>query len=253
MVIGCIAACSGIAQQKEVGYDEQLWFGYFNNTRFNERWGLWLDVQFRTKDHFVRDPFQFLVRPGLTYYINDRTRLTGGYAYFLHYPADNHPEIARPEHRFWQQIQWQTVYRKISTQQTFRFEQRFRQEVEAPDKLGSGYDFNYRMRANFQIQVPLSSKRFEQGDLSLVVGDEIMVNFGKQIVYNYFDQNRFLTGLRYYYQDRNSILFGYQHIFVGLSQKSHYRVLHTLRLTLLHNLDLRKSERRSSDGNRNSS
>lgn len=242
MVLVCIITSSGKGQQKHVEYDEQLWFGYFNHARFNERWGIWLDVQFRTRDHFVKDPFQFLVRPGLTYYINDQTRVTAGYAYFLHYPTDNHPEVAQPEHRFWQQVQWQTIYKKIATQQAFRFEQRFRREVKGPDELGEDYDFNYRIRFNFQVQVPLRNKRFEKGDLSLVAGDELMINFGKQIVFNYFDQNRFLAGLRYYYKGRNNILLGYQHVFAGSSQKASYKVMNSLRLTLFHNIDLRKNQ-----------
>lgn len=235
-----LAADAAAQEPKNIDYDEQLWYGYFNQTRFNARWGMWLDVQYRTKNHFIRHPFQFVVRPGLTYYINDQTRLTGGYAYFIHYPADNHPGIAQPEHRFWQQVQWQTVYKKVSTQQAFRFEQRFRREVDAPDRLGEDYHFNYRMRFNFQMQVPLTSKRFEKGDVSFVVGNEVMVNFGKQIVYNYFDQNRFSTGLRYYYRGRNNLLLGYQHVFVASSQKATYRVIQAIRLTLFHNMDLRK-------------
>ncbi len=236
-----LLAADAVAQDpKTIDHDEQIWYGYFNQTRFNKHWGMWMDMQYRTKNHFVRDPFQFVVRPGLTYYINDQTRLTGGYAYFIHYPADNHPGIAQPEHRFWQQIQWQTVYKKISTQQAFRFEQRFRRKVEAPNELGEGYHFNYRLRFNVQMQVPLTTKRFEKGDLSLVIGDEVMVNFGKQIVYNYFDQNRFSTGLRYYFKGRNNVLLGYQHVFVASSQKANYRVIQAIRLTLFHHMDLRQ-------------
>ncbi|TAH02254.1 MAG: DUF2490 domain-containing protein, partial [Sphingobacteriales bacterium] len=108
--------------QKQTEQVEQIWIGYFNQTRFSKRWGAWLDVQLRTKDHFTDSLSQFLFRPGVTYYIDDKTKLTLGYAFINHFPADNHPEISQPEHRIWQQVQWHTNYKKLRTMQWFRLE-----------------------------------------------------------------------------------------------------------------------------------
>ena len=37
---------------------------------------------------------------------------------------------------------------------------------------------------------------------SFVVNDEVHINFGKEIVNNYFDQNRFFVGLKYQLNER---------------------------------------------------
>jgi hypothetical protein len=56
----------GQTPDKEVHSREQLWLGYFNQTRFSNKWGLWADVHYRRTDNFVDRPFQFLFRPAVT-------------------------------------------------------------------------------------------------------------------------------------------------------------------------------------------
>jgi hypothetical protein len=167
----------------------------FNQTRFSNKWGTWTDIHLRTKEDFVSDLSQSIFRFGLTYYLNDDTKLTAGYAYVSHYPADNHKNVTMPEHRPWQQIQWHSKYSKLRLMQWFRLEERFRRKIKDDDELAEGYNFNFRFRYNFFFMVPLSKKRFEPKTLSFVVNDEVHINFGKEIVYNYFDQNRFFLDL----------------------------------------------------------
>src|SRR5882757_67700 len=80
---------------------QQLWFAYFNQTRFNDKWGMWLDLHLRTKEDFVNNLSQSIVRLGLTYYVSDATKLTVGYAYVNNFPGDNHKKISQTEHRLW--------------------------------------------------------------------------------------------------------------------------------------------------------
>jgi hypothetical protein len=86
------------AQQKIIAEEEQLWTGYFNQTRFNNKWGIWADVHIRTKENFFNNLSQIVVRPGITYYLSNDLKLTAGYAYINHFPADNHKNISQPEH-----------------------------------------------------------------------------------------------------------------------------------------------------------
>ena len=86
----------------------QLWFGYLNQTRFSNKWGMWADFHLRTKDDFTNSFSQSIIRLGATYYINDNTKFTLGYANVHIYPGDNHRQLTRLEHRPWQQIQWHT-------------------------------------------------------------------------------------------------------------------------------------------------
>ena len=41
------------AQTKQTESVQQVWFGYFNQTRFSNKWGTWTDLHLRTKEDFV--------------------------------------------------------------------------------------------------------------------------------------------------------------------------------------------------------
>jgi hypothetical protein len=71
------------------------------------------------------------------------------------------------------------------------------------------------------------------------VNNELHVNFGKNIVYNYFDPNRFFVGLSYHVNARDNFQFGYMNIFQQLAGGNSYRSLDAIRLFYFHNLDLR--------------
>ena len=235
-----IAAMQGIAQTKQVQPVQQVWAGYFNQTRFTNKWGLWLDVQLRTKEDFVSEFSQAIFRPGLTYYLSDAAKLTVGYAYIHHFPADAHPKVAQPEHRPWQQFQWHTKYKKLRTMQWVRLEERYRQKIASPSTLGKGYHFNFRVRYNLLVQLPLTAKQTAKGGVSLIANNEVHLNFGKEVVYNTFDQNRAFFGLAYHLNAHDNIQFGYMNLYQQLAAGNRYRSLHAARVFYFHNLDLRK-------------
>src|SRR6186997_2449425 len=82
---------SSYAQEKHTEYYNQVWLGYFNQTRFSDKLGMWVDLHLRTKEDFFTNFSQSILRFGLTYYVDDFIKLTAGYAYVSIYPADNHP------------------------------------------------------------------------------------------------------------------------------------------------------------------
>jgi Protein of unknown function (DUF2490) len=227
------------AQVKQTEQVEQVWLGYFNQTRLSKKWGVWVDVNVRTKDDFVQQLSLAMIRPGITYYLNDQTKLSVGYAYINLYPGDNHRNISRPEHRPWQQIQWHTNFPKLKLMQWMRLEERFRRKVKNNDELADGNNFNWRARYNILAQFPLSKKKFEPGTFSFVMSNEVFVNFGKEVVYNYFDQNRFFAGFHYHINKTDNLQFGYLNVFQQLSAGNRYRSVDAFRLFYFHNLDLR--------------
>ena len=229
-----------LSQTKQTETIRQTWFGYFNQTRFSNKWGAWTDIHLRTKEDFFSDLSQSIIRLGFTYYLNDDTKLTAGYAYVSHYPADNHKNVTMPEHRSWQQLQWHSKYSKLRLMQWFRLEERFRRKILNDDELAEGYNFNFRARYNFFLMVPVSKNKFQPKSLSFVVNDEMHINFGKQIVYNYFDQNRFFLGLAYHVNKQDNLQVGYMNVFQQLASGNKYRSNHVARVFYFHNLDLRK-------------
>ena len=228
-----------VAQVKQKESLGQLWTGYFNQTRFSKRWGLWFDVQARTREDVFTGLSSVFIRPGITYYLGDATKLTAGYGYFRNYPVNTTTTVVQPEHRPWQQVQWHTKYAKMRTMQYLRLEERYRRKIANDSTLGSGYNFNFRVRYNFLLQVPLNGPDIKKGDLSLILNDEVHVNFGKQVVYNYFDQNRAFAGFAYHLNPADNIQFGYLNVFLQQPAGNRYRTLHAVRVAFLHNIDAR--------------
>lgn len=226
------------AQSKQTEKLEQTWLGYFNQTRFSKHWGAWADIHLRTKEDLIQDFSQGIIRVGLTYYLGKETKLTAGYAFINHFPADNHKNISQPEHRSWHQLQWHTKSSRVKLMQWFRLEERWRRKILNDDALADGYLFNFRGRYNILAQFALGKKPFQPGQLALVLSNEVFVNFGKQVVNNYFDQNRFFAGFHLYMNRHDQLQFGYKNLFQQLAAGNRYRSNQVFRVFYFHTLDL---------------
>jgi len=247
IIIAAVCLFSGLAitaQTKITEHFSRSWAGYFNQARWSDKWGTWMDVQLRSKDDWGGEGMaQFLARVGLTYYVTDATKLTAGYAYINDFPGDNHKNISAYEHRLWQQVQWHTKYsHDKKMMQWLRLEQRYRRKVLNDDALAEGYNFNWRLRYNILYEIPFYKNGSDPKSWSFIVNDEVHINFGKQIVNNYFDQNRFFIGFKYQTGRQSNIQFGYMNWFQQLAAGNQYRNSNIARVFFFQNLDLRKKK-----------
>jgi hypothetical protein len=231
---------NSVLAQKTINEDEQSWFAIINTTRLSNRWGIWFDAHMRLKDDFVQKPSLAIVRGGPTYFVNNDLRLTAAYAFINVFPESAHPEISRPEHRLWQQVQWLSHIQKARWMQWVRLEQRFRRNLSDQGLLDEGYQFNWRMRFNGLLTVPLGKDAFRPGGLQAIVNNELMVNFGKNIRFNYFDQNRFFVGLGLQTAPASQLQLGYLNVFVQSPAGDRFTNIHALRMFYTHNFDFRK-------------
>ena len=231
---------SSIAQTKQTEKLSQVWLAYFNQTRFTNKLGMWTDLHLRTKEDLVDNFSQSILRFGLTYYINDVTKFTLGYAYVTNYPGDNHKQIAQAEHRPWQQLQWHTKYGKKRMMQWLRLEEKYKQKILNDSSLATGYSFNWKLRYNFWYEVPFNKEGNLAKAWSFILNDEVHINFGKQVINNYFDQNRFFLGLKYQLTAHNNLQFGYMNVFQQLAAGNKYKSINAARIFYFHNIDLRK-------------
>lgn len=233
----------GAAAQKQVVTTEQSWLGYIQQVRFSKKWGATADVHFRTANNLVQGRNLALGRIGAVYFLDDRTTLSAGYAHFYYYPGENHPLAARPEHRLWQQVMWQSNYPKLRVQNRLRLEQRWRQQVTASGGTTNDFNFNWRGRLQLQLLYPLGRKPFAPGSVALMLADEVMLNAGKEIVFNTFDQNRVIAGLQWQLGKNNLLQAGYMHIWQQQASGVRYRQSHVARIFYTHNIDLRMPKR----------
>ena len=225
---------------KTVHSREQLWFGYFNQTRFTNKWGMWLDVHYRQTDNFIERPFQFLVRPAVTYFIKDNLRFNAGYTFAAHFPAEG-LTTTRPEHRGWQQIWWNQKYSGLTTLQWLRLEERFNRKV-VNDVLQDDIIFTYRLRYNFSFFIPLKGKEIVAKTPFVAIMNEVFLNFGKNVVYNTFDQNRFFAGVGYQFTSHLNAQLGYMNVYQQEASGSSYFSSNVIRLFVFHSLDFRNKE-----------
>lgn len=240
-VLGLTLLSPGLVKaQKTISEDEQAWFAVVNTTRLSNRWGVWFDAHMRLKNDFVQKPSLFILRGGPTYFINNDLRLTAAYAFINVFPETAHPEVSRPEHRLWQQVQWFSHIQKARWMQWIRLEQRYRRNLSDNGLLADGYQFNWRMRFNGLLTIPLGKDAFKPGGLQGVVNNELMVNFGKHIRYNYFDQNRFFVGLGLQTAPSSQLQLGYLNVFVQSPAGDRFSNIHAVRMFYTHNFDFRK-------------
>ena len=217
----------------------QLWLANTSLVRLSNKWELLSDLHLRTKENFANNFSVSIIRLGLNYYITPSTKFTAGFAWVNLFAGDNHKNITDPELRPWQQLQWMTKYGKNKTIQHIRLEERFRRKILNDVALAEGYNFNFRLRYNLLYEVPLSKNIQKPGAFSFVAFDEIFVNFGKEVINNYFDQNRFFVGLKLQTSANTNLLLGYQNVFQQLAAGNQYKNINGLRATFYQNIDLR--------------
>jgi hypothetical protein len=223
--------------QKSTEVRDQLWLGYFNQTRLTNRSGVWTDLHMRFTDHFTRSKSISIVRLGYTFYVSDAVRLTAGYAYATAYGQDGAPDA--PEHRPWQQIQWSEKKKRLSIMQWLRIDERFRRKVVAGE-LTDDYSFNWRFRYNFMFILPLKGGEMKPKIPFVFFNNEIHINAGKQIVNNYFDQNRLAVGIGYPFTAHLNVRLAYMDIFQQLPAGNQYVNINAIRIFVYHTFDLRK-------------
>lgn len=231
-------SAAGFSQTKEFETREQTWLGYFNQTRFTDKSGLWVDLHFRMNNNFVNETALTIARAGYIYYLTNNTRLSSGYAYITHYGlTTGAPNV--PEHRPWQQIQWYEKKSWYMLMQYFRLEERFRRKV-SDNELVSGYNFSYRIRYNISMTIPLKGKEVAPRVPFLFLNDEVHISFGKEVVNNYFDQNRLFAGVGYQFTPMLNAQLGYLYVFQQLPAGNRYINTNAVRFFVFHNLDFRK-------------
>jgi predicted porin len=233
-------ALDGVGQQKNITVSEQTWLAYFNQTRFTNRSGIWFDGHLRFTDDFAERMSQDILRLAYVYYLHDNVRLAAGYAYITNYSGDdNIPNLN--EHRPWQQIQWFEKKRYFNMMQYLRLEERFKEYLNQGE-VAEDYQFNYRIRYNMAFTIPLKAGGVQPKSPFVFVNNEVMLNMGKAIVNNYFDQNRFFVGMGYQFTKGLNAQLGYLNVFLERPSGSDFINAHAIRLFVFHNLDLRKTD-----------
>ena len=212
-------------QKKEVNQQFQTWVSLNSVTKFSQHWGVVADVHLRTNDFFQDNNFFFL-RGGISYIPNSKFSFTGGYAHMWLAPKNPTWSTFSDENRIYQQVQMNTKSGNVSIVQRLRNEQRW-QEIIVNDVATGNNKFSNRVRYLISTTIPIFKNKKAP---SLVLSDELLIQFGKDIVYNTFDQNRFFVGIKQSINPKLSFDFGYMNVYQQKSTGYQYDMNHTLRL-----------------------
>jgi hypothetical protein len=211
--------------EKSVRHQVQTWVSINSTFRLEEHWGLMADFHIR-RNNFVADPNFYFARIGPNYWIKENMSASIGYAHLWLAPPQEGLKTWSNEHRIYQQFLWSSRLGKVSMLQRVRNEQRWQQKISNDVRTGD-WRFTNRFRYLLSFTIPLSANPKKP---SLVVADEILLQAGKEIVYNPFDQNRIFVGIRQTLSHGFSYDFGYMNVYQQKSSGYEYDMNHTIRL-----------------------
>lgn len=230
------------AQSKNISRQQLAWFRYYNKLILTDTWQIHTQVEERTYV-FPGKQHQFTARTQLIYKINSNTSVSQGFVYMLQSPQDprSTSTFSVPELRPYQELILKNdLGKRLKLQHRYKLEERFfHKNNSRQEKLLPGYDFNLRFRYQLQLQYTLLYIK-ENSPLRLVLSDELMVNFGEEIVHNSFDQNRFTIGVAYDFTKSFGAEIDYINWFQQRASGKDFYNRHIMRFTLYHTIDLVK-------------
>jgi Protein of unknown function (DUF2490) len=227
--------CLAQARQKEINHQEQVWVSINTLTRLSDKWGLVADVH-EKRNNFLKDPGFHFIRLGVNYWLKDNITFSAGYGHLWLAPTTPGWQTISNENRLYQQVQLTSKVGQISLVQRIRNEQRWQQKI-VNDKLTGENKFTNRVRYLLSSTIPV----FKNPALpTLVISDELCVQFGREVVYNTFDQNRLFFGIKQRVSKVLSFDIGYMLVNQQKASGYQYDENSTFRWFFYYNPDCRK-------------
>ncbi len=198
----CISTCAS-GQTKHIETGTAFWTAATINAKLPHKLLLTADYQYRRTGDFDLLT-QTSYRAGLGAHLAENLTAIAGLAYMNYYPTFESvsgaiwTNVTRHEYRAWEQISISGKVGGLPLQHRYRAEHRWT-PYQKGNVLADSFRFNHRVRYRVSTELPLITRMDTAGHkstkLKLVLSDEVMVNLGKQIAVNVFDQNRIIAGL----------------------------------------------------------
>ena len=216
---------AGQGPAKTVYEHVHFWTSINGLYKLSPKWGVQGDLHLR-RINGIADPGFYLARGGVVYWLEENLALTAGYGYIWTAPLSRNQNTWGQENRLHQQVTHLVKAGKTTVIHRLRNEQRW-QQVILNDINSGKIRFTNRLRYQLSVNIPVF-RNPKLPELSLV--DELMINFGRNIVYNTFDQNRLFIGIRQNITKSLSYDLGYMNVFQQRITGSQYDIYHTIRV-----------------------
>jgi Protein of unknown function (DUF2490) len=224
--------------QANTTFQNLYWLRYYNQLSFNQKLTWHNEIEMR---RFLDNNrlHHIIGHSHLHYKILPNVDVALGITYSEQSPqfSDATSTLVVPEIRPFQEVTTsQTFGKRISLSYRFRLDERFIRKNNSTVLL-DGSDFNFRLRFRPQLNINLS-KLESKTPTNLKISDELMVNFGGEILYNRFDQNRVYVGFEKVLSKNVSLELGYLHWFQQRNSGKDFFDRNILRMTVLHKMKL---------------
>ena len=223
------------AQNKNIKKLDQQGIQGYIRIKLSNKWMWSADGGFRFNEMF-KDPSYYIMRSGLNYQLNSHMKVTAGFAHLGFYTTK---KLSKAEDRPYQEFSITDKYGKCGILHRFRIEERYFKGI-LNGSMQSGQTFNFRFR--YQFRTNFEILKLSNGNayplLSLDLGDEIFINAGKPIVYNVFDQNRFVAGPSVSFSKDFAIGMIYNNQFAAVDAPASYVHTNAFWLTIRQNFDI---------------
>lgn len=224
---------------REVQNQNHFWWSLNTNARISKKWSVLADFHIRRTDFLAKNNF-FFVRVGAGYTVTDQFSLATGYGHMWLANRSGATELFSNENRLYQQGSYtNNITGKISINNRLRIEERWQQKVVNARPI-NGYRFTVRFRYQLSVTIPISRNKKIP---SLALGDEVMLQTGKDIIYNTFDQNRLFVGIKQQLTPSLSFDFGYMQVWQQKLSGYQYSRNHTIRWYFYWKPDWRKKKK----------
>jgi Protein of unknown function (DUF2490) len=226
-----------VCAQRQVTHQSLYWTRYYLQTSLAPKWVLHLEADNRRFWQPARQ-HHFIGHLHLHRQVAPQADVALGLTYSRQSPQlpdGSGPTV--PEWRPFQEVNLsQSLGKRVTLSQRFRLDERFIQRSNATELL-PGHDFNLRFRYRLQLAWRLSPAGAVR-PLLLKLADELMVNAGRHIVYNVFDQNRVYLGLEVGLTRRLAVELGYLHWYQQRPSGQDFFAREIVRFTLHHKFSL---------------
>lgn len=224
--------------EKVINSHTQAWTSLNTAIRLKGHWGMMADFHVRRTEQFIQNPNFYLLRLGGSYYITDRLVATAGYSHMWLASAVDNGWVYGNEERIYQELLFKNQEGRVKMIQRVRNEQRWQQKLVGGQPVND-YRFTNRFRYLINLFIPISRNPVVP---QLMLSDEILLNYGRQVGANSFDQNRITIGVKEKLSKTWSMDLGYMYVFQERPGGIIYDQNHTLRVFFFYQADWRKKK-----------
>lgn len=218
------------AAQKLINNQNQSWVSINTTAKVYKNFSIIADAHFRRNKFFGDRSFEFL-RTAIQYNIDDKFSFAVGYGHMWMAAEDN--TTYKEENRIFEQVQYITKIGNATLLQKVRNEQRW-----ANPYVGKN-TFSDRVRLLNSLTIPILKNKYLP---AIALADEVCVQFGRDIVYNTFDQNRWFVGIKQQVSKTLSFDLGYMEVLQQKAALNSYDNNHTFRWFFYYLPDFRKKK-----------